>query len=203
MKLTRFADDFIVLVHGPREAAEALWDEVAEVLAPMGLRLSVEKTGLTHIDEGFDFLGWRIQRRRKKGTSGQRRVYTYPSKKSVASIINKIRLLTRKNMHRTFAELLLRLNQALRGWCAYFRHGVSKRTFSYVEQFAVQRMLSWLFKRHPKIGKRTVVRRFVPGWDFRSEGIEFYLPSRVPVTRYRYRGTRIPNPWTDRALPAA
>ena len=63
MKLVRYADDFVVLIHGQRADAEALWDEVAAVLAPMGLRLSVEKTRVCHIDEGFDFLGWRIQRR--------------------------------------------------------------------------------------------------------------------------------------------
>jgi hypothetical protein len=62
-KLIRYADDFLVLVHGSRAEAEALLGEVAEVLAPIGLRLSEEKTHLTHIDDGFDFLGWGIQRR--------------------------------------------------------------------------------------------------------------------------------------------
>lgn len=60
MRLIRYADDFLVLVKGQRADAEALWDEVAEVLAPMGLRLSVEKSRVCHVDEGFDFLGWRI-----------------------------------------------------------------------------------------------------------------------------------------------
>ena len=64
MKLVRYADDFVVLVRGTREDADALWGEVAAVLEPMGLRLSVEKTMVTHIDTGFDFLGWHIQRRR-------------------------------------------------------------------------------------------------------------------------------------------
>lgn len=57
MKLVRYADDFVVMIGGRREHAEALWGEVAAVLAPMGLRLSVEKTRVRHIDEGFDFLG--------------------------------------------------------------------------------------------------------------------------------------------------
>lgn len=54
MKLIRYADDFVVLVHGNHADAETLWAETAAVLKPMGLRLSVEKTRLTHIDEGFD-----------------------------------------------------------------------------------------------------------------------------------------------------
>lgn len=57
MKLVRYADDFVVLVRGTRGDAEALWDEVATLLAPMGLRLSVEKTMVTHVDTGLDFLG--------------------------------------------------------------------------------------------------------------------------------------------------
>ncbi len=61
--------------HEQRSAA-TLWDEVADVLAPMGLRLSESKTKICHIDKGFDFLGWRIQRRSKRGHNGKRAVYT-------------------------------------------------------------------------------------------------------------------------------
>src|SRR6266576_5584879 len=74
-RLVRYADDFVVLVTGERAHAQALRDEVATVLAPMGLRLSPEKTRVVHIDEGFDFLGFHIRRMRKRGTSKQY-VYT-------------------------------------------------------------------------------------------------------------------------------
>jgi RNA-directed DNA polymerase len=80
-RLVRYADDFVVLVAGTRADAEGLHHDVAQVLAPMGLRLSEEKTRVVHIDEGFDFLGWRIQRQQKRG-SAKRYVYTYPSKKA-------------------------------------------------------------------------------------------------------------------------
>ena len=66
-RIVRYADDFVVLVSGTQEHTEALRDEVAALLAPMGLRLSEEKTVVTHIDEGFDFLGFRIQRKRQEG----------------------------------------------------------------------------------------------------------------------------------------
>jgi RNA-directed DNA polymerase len=130
MKLIRYADDFVIMLHGTRADADALWDEVAVVLAPMGLRLSTEKTRVCHIDEGFDFLGWHIQRRNRRGRTGKKAVYTYPSKKALNAIIDKVRTLTRRGRHRTLADLLRRLNPTLRGWCNYFRHGVSKRTFS-------------------------------------------------------------------------
>ena len=95
-RLVRYADDFVVLVKGTRAHAQALCEEAAAVLAPMGLGLSAAKTRITHIDEGFDFLGFRIQRRRRAGTN-QRYVYTYPSKKALQAIVGKVRTLT----HRT------------------------------------------------------------------------------------------------------
>ncbi len=74
------------LVYGSRADAEAQRKDVAQVLAPMGLRLSEAKTRVSYIDEGLDFLGFRVQRRLKRGTR-QRVVYTYPSKKALAGII--------------------------------------------------------------------------------------------------------------------
>jgi RNA-directed DNA polymerase len=104
------------------------------LLTPMGLRLSESKTRVCHIDDGFDFLGFRIQRKRKRGTD-KRVVYTYPSKKAaLASIIGKVRALTRRASHPTLAVLLRQVNSVLRGWCAYFRYGVSKATFGYLDQ---------------------------------------------------------------------
>jgi RNA-directed DNA polymerase len=125
MRLVRYADDFVVMINGSRDDAEALWDEVAAVLSTVGLRLSEEKTSVCHIDEGFDFLGWRIQRRARRGQGGKRAVYTYPSKKALASVMVKVRSLTARHKHRTLADLLVSVNRVLRGWCNYFRHGVS------------------------------------------------------------------------------
>jgi RNA-directed DNA polymerase len=193
-RIVRYADDFVVMLHGTRDDADALWDEVASVLAPMGLRLSPEKTRVCHIDEGFDFLGFRIQRRRRRG-SNKRFVYTWPSAKTLASVKAKVRILTRRRAHRTLADLLRRLNPVLRGWCNYFRHGVSKRTFCYVDHFAFWRIVGWLRKRHLGLNWGTLRRRFLSGWEIRDDGVAMFRPRAVPVTRYRYRGTRIPTPW--------
>ena len=192
MRLVRYADDFVVMVAGTRHDAEALRDEVAAVFAPMGLRLSEEKTRVCHIDDGFDFLGWRIQRRTRRGRSGKRAVYTYPSKKALASIVDKVRSLTRRGRHRTLAVLLRRLNPVLRGWCNYFRHGVSQRTFSYVDYFAFWRVFGWLRKRHVGLSKHTMVRRHLPGWKISDDGIDLFRPEAVAIVRYRYRGSNIP-----------
>jgi Group II intron, maturase-specific domain/Reverse transcriptase (RNA-dependent DNA polymerase) len=197
MKLVRYADDFVVMLHGTRADADALWDEVGAVLAPMGLRLSVEKTRVCHIDEGFDFLGWHIQRRAWRSRSGKTAIYTYPSKKTLASIIDKVRALTRRAKHRTLADLLRRLNPVLRGWCNYFRQGVSARTFGYLDHYAFWRIVGWLRKRHLRLNMHTLIRRFLPGWKIRAEHVEMFRPKEVAIVRYRYRGTRIPTPWSS------
>jgi RNA-directed DNA polymerase len=199
MRIVRYADDFVVMVAGTNDDAEALWGEVAAVLAPMGLRLSEEKTRVCHIDEGFDFLGWRIQRRRWRGRAGKRAVYTYPSKKSLASVTAKVRSLTRRHKHRTLADLLRSVNPVLRGWCNYFRHGVSSRTFNYVDHFAFWRIVGWLRKRHHGLNWGTLHRRFLPGWEVRDGSTAMFRPRAVAIQRYRYRGARIPTPWTSEA----
>src|SRR5215218_9226985 len=89
-RLIRYADDFVVVVKGERRHAEQLREEVAAVLAPIGLRLSSDKTQVVHIDDGFDFLGFHIRRMRKRGTT-KSFVYTKPSKKAIASIKGKVR----------------------------------------------------------------------------------------------------------------
>jgi RNA-directed DNA polymerase len=88
-RLVRYADDFVVVLAGQRKHAEALVAETAAVLAPLGLTLSKEKTRITHIDEGIEFLGWRIQRHR--GSNGRSYVYTYASKPSLAAVKAKVK----------------------------------------------------------------------------------------------------------------
>ena len=81
-RLIRYADDLVLMVSGDRRHAEALREEVAAVLAPLGLRLAPEKTRVVHIDEGFTFLGFDIRRQRKRGTQ-KYYVYTKPSRKAI------------------------------------------------------------------------------------------------------------------------
>ena len=124
-RLVRYADDWCLVVSGTRADAEALKEQAAEVLSTMGLRLSPEKTLITHIDEGLDFLGWHIQRHRKRGTS-RYYVYTYPSRKALTAVMAKVKAQCRKTgTDLPFDTLLINLNRMLRGWCVYFQPGVS------------------------------------------------------------------------------
>jgi RNA-directed DNA polymerase len=195
-RIVRYADDFVIMVNGSRAHAEALREEVSQVIAPLGLRLAEAKSRVCHIDEGFDFLGFHIQRRTKRGTA-HKAVYTYPSKKSLNAVTGKVRAMTRRSRHKTLADLLRQLNPILRGWCGYFRHGVSKRTFSYLDHFAWWRVVGWLRKRHKGLNWGTVHRRLLPGWQIRDGSTEMFRPRTVEVTRYRYRATHIPAPWAN------
>jgi RNA-directed DNA polymerase len=94
-RIVRYADDFAVLVDGSREDALALREDIGRVLATMGLRFSESKTQVVHLDEGFDFLGFRIRRRRKRG-SDQWFVYTFIADRPVRSVKDKIRALTNR-----------------------------------------------------------------------------------------------------------
>jgi RNA-directed DNA polymerase len=194
-RLVRYADDFVVLVAGTRAHAETLRDEVAAVLRPMGLRLSEEKTTIAHIDEGFDFLGFRIQRRRQRG-SNKRFVYTWPSKKALASIKAKVRAITRGGTNQPLAVVLRRLNSVLRGWANYFRHGVSKATFDYLGAFSWRRVICWLRHKHRRANWKWLRRRYLPGWRPTDGEVTLFNPTAIAVTRYRYRGGQIPTPWT-------
>lgn len=200
-RLVRYADDFVVMVAGTRSNAEALRDEVASVLRPMGLNLSEAKTKVVHLDEGFDFLGFRIQRRRKRGTT-RRYVYTYPSKKALAAVKTKVRRLALRSSPIPARALLLRINAVLRGWANYFRHGVSKQTFGYLDSYAWRRVTRWLRMRHGGLSWKALRRRFMRGWIIGVDGVMLFNPSTIPVTRYRYRGTKIPTPWAAKLIVA-
>jgi hypothetical protein len=113
-RLIRYADDWCLAVSGTRADAEALREEIAIVLSTMGLRLSREKTLITHIEDGLDFLGWRIQRHRKRGTS-KHFVYLYPAKKALRSIMAKVKTVCWQDANLPLDTLLHQLNQVLRG----------------------------------------------------------------------------------------
>jgi RNA-directed DNA polymerase len=194
-RIIRYADDFVVLVAGTRAHAEGLREEVAAALAPMGLRLSEEKTRIAHIDEGFDFLGFRIQRHKKRGAT-KRYVYTYPAKKALLAVCAKLRALTRGSTNQPLAVLLDRINPILRGWTSYFKHGASKATFAYLGAFTWHRVLIWLRHKHKRVSWKWLRDRYLPRWRPTDGKAVLLNPAVVTVSRYRYRGQRIPSPWS-------
>jgi RNA-directed DNA polymerase len=206
-RLIRYADDLVLMVSGDRRHAEALREEVSAVLAPVGLRLAPEKTRTVHIDEGFDFLGFTIRRLRKRGTN-KHYVYTVPSKKAIQAIKDKVKAKTyRSTLHHSLDELLRSLNRMLAGWANYFRYGVSKDVFSAVDSHTWHRLMRWTRAKYAGktgLGMPELRRRFCDkGWRFAHNGVVFTGASSVAVTRYRYRGSTIPTPWTPKPTAAS
>jgi len=194
-RLCRYADDWCLVVSGTKADAETLREEIAGVLSTMGLTLSPEKTLVTHIDDGLDFLGWHIQRRRKRGTD-KSYVYTYPARKAVKTVTGKVRTICRQNINLPLETLLRRLNSLLRGWTTYFRPGVSSVAFNYLRAFTWQQVFRWLRRKHPRTNWKELRRRFsVDGWWPADGAVILFNPAAVSTTRYRYRGARIPSPW--------
>jgi RNA-directed DNA polymerase len=192
----------VVLVHGEQEDAVSLRDQIAGVLSPMGLIQSEAKTSITHIDEGFDFLGYRIQRHQKRGTN-KRFVYTYPSKSALEAIKRKVKTLSRTGRNRPLSDLLRRLNLVLAGWTNYFRHGAAKANFGYLRAYTWHRVVLWLRRKHPHAGWKKLRRRHLPRWWPTDGDTELFDPNRGPVRYYRYRGTTIPSPWPTTETPTA
>ena len=169
------------MVSGNRQHAEALREEVAAVIAPLGLALADDKTRVVHIDEGVDFLGIRIRRQQKRGTS-KYYVYTTPSRKALASIRAKVKAMTyRATRNGDLADLLTQMNRVLSGWARYFRYGPVRRVFAQIDYFAWGRLM--------KVDTRQVPRR--------NEG------TPPAGSAFRDHGESLPGRSRSRAHPAS
>lgn len=137
----RYADDFIIT----GISQELLEDEVKPLveafMAERGLTLSPEKTVITHIDEGFDFLGQNL--RKYKG-----KLLIKPSRKNLRTFLHKVRDLINGNKTVTAGLLIYMLNPVLRGWANYHRHIVAKETFNYVDYRVWKMLWKWCRRRH-------------------------------------------------------
>ena len=186
-----------MLVHGQRGDAETLRGEVASVLGPLGLRLSPAKTRIVHLSEAFDFLGFRIQWRRKQGTS-KWYLYTFIAARSVRAVKAKIRTLTHRTSQKDLGYVLTSINMVLHGWASYFKHAIAQRVFDMLDNFTWRRVIRMLSERH-RWRWKDVRRRFTTPtgrWlPVTAGGTELKRIGAIPIVRYRYRGSKIPNPW--------
>lgn len=187
------------MVHGTRSHAESLWDRVGEVLARIGLRLAPNKTRISPIDEGVDFLGFRIRRHRRYG-SERTLIYTYPSPRSIAAIEWKVKTATTRITHHSADRLFSQLGRQVRGWARYFRHSSASGAYHDVQHFLWWRVWHWLRNKHPRMGKRWIVQRYYDGWCPEHDGVRLFQPATMTIKRYRYRGASIPSPWGEPLL---
>jgi RNA-directed DNA polymerase len=140
--LVRYADDFVITGTSQRLLRDEVQPLVAHFLKERGLELSHEKTSITHVDDGFDFLGQNV---RRYGT----KLLLKPSRKNVRSLLAKIdEVIQHEGGYLTAGQLILRLNPKIRGWALYHRHASSKRTFARVDDVIFQKLWRWARRRH-------------------------------------------------------
>jgi RNA-directed DNA polymerase len=153
MNMVRYADDFIITGHSKAWLEREVKPAVVEFLTQRGLVLSPEKTKITHINEGFDFLGWNIRKYNGK-------LLTKPSKANIKAHLDKIREVIKGNKTAKQANLIRLLNPVLRGWANYHSHVVAKKTFARIDANVWSMLWRWAARRHPEKGARWVKDRY-------------------------------------------
>jgi RNA-directed DNA polymerase len=162
--LVRYADDFIITGSSRFLLEHKVQPLVEHFLAERGLELSHEKTKITHIDDGFDFLGQHLRRYRCG------KVLVKPSRANVQTFLSKIRETIRKSGSWTAGELIQQLNEQIQGWALYHRHVASKRTFSKVDQRIFFMVKHWCRRRHPQKPARWLRKKY-----YRQEGHRHWI----------------------------
>ena len=191
VNLVRFADDFII-TGSSRELLETeVRPLVEQFMKERGLELSPDKTCITHIQEGFDFLGQNIR-------EYQGKILVKPSRKNVAAFLRKIRRIIKTNAQATAGHLIAQLNPVIRGWANYHQHVASKRTLEKADHAIFQALWRWAQRRHPNKSKRWIINKYFHTvgrrqWVFRGEitgkdghphTVRRFSAASVPIQRH-------------------
>lgn len=164
VNFVRFADDFIITGESRELLQEQVLPMVRRFMAERGLQLSEEKTVITHIDDGFDFLGCNIRKYNGK-------LLIKPSKKNLKGILDKIRTTVKQNPTITQEWLIRKINPMIRGWVNYQRFNVSAVAFEHLDFQVFKCLWTWCCRRHPKKSKAWVAEKYFHrignrGWTF-------------------------------------
>ena len=161
VNVIRFADDFVVTGDTKAILEQQVVPAINGFLKQRGLNLSKEKTKITRIQDGFDFLGQHLRK------YGDKLIIT-PSKSSVRSLINKARRIMKTSLGLKTSAMIRQLNMAIRGWANYHRHVCSKATYSHIDNCIHKNLWNWAKRRHPGKGKRWIYDKYFRTVGFRN-----------------------------------
>ena len=161
MNFVRYADDFIITGESPEFLREKVLPIVREFLTERGLQLSEEKTVITHIGEGFDFLGKNIRKYNGK-------LLIRPCKSAVKSFLGKVRDIIKSSKSIKQEILIRRLNPVIRGWVNNQRYVVSSKVFSTVDYEIYKCLWQWAKRRHKKKSRKWIARKYWHDIDSRQ-----------------------------------
>lgn len=178
----RYADDFVVTADSKELLETRVKPMIAEFLAERGLLLSETKTKITHISDGFDFLGWNV----RKFKSFLRIV---PSVKNASAFYDKVRSRLYGLRGAKQEDVVFALNPMIRGWGNYHRIAHASRPFAKMDHRIFRALWRWAVRRHPTKGRRWIKRRYFHregsrDWLFKSDEYRLAHLSAIPVGKY-------------------
>ena len=193
VNLIRYADDFIVTAPDKETALKAK-EVIKSFLIERGLELSDEKTIITNIDEGFDFIGWNIKKYKGK-------LLIKPSRKSIERVVNKISTIIKENKSAQQNRLIEKLNQTITGWSNYHQSAVSNDIFQKIDHIIFQMLWKWAKRRHPNKGKKWIRTKYwkVDGtrnWVFKDTKKLLLMSDKKIIRHIPLKLDK--NPYTDR-----
>jgi RNA-directed DNA polymerase len=188
--MVRYADDFIITGNSKESLENEVKPLVEKFLSARGLELSPEKTGITHIDEGFDFLGVNIRKYNGK-------LLIKPSKKNVKAFLDKVRNAIRDNKTAKQINLITLLNPIIRGWANYHKSVVAKETFKRVDREIWQSLWQWAKRRHSEKSSLWIKEKYFKtrgnrSWVFAAEDREKLSPDGKPMEVSLFCASDIP-----------
>ncbi len=180
--LIRYADDFIVTATD-RETLLDVKELLSEFLKERGLTLSDEKTNITKIEDGFDFLGWNFRK-----YSGK--LIIKPSNTSTSKIREAISKVIKSNKTSTQENLIYLLNQRIRGWTNYHQSVCSKEIFGKIDHIIWEMLWRWSKRRHPNKSKSWIVNKYWKNhrgrkWSFKTEKNILIYMKDTPIIRHK------------------
>ncbi len=191
----RYADDFIIIVKEEETAQETI-GIINSFLEIRGLRLSETKTKITHITDGFDFLGWNFRKYRNG------HLIIKPSKKSVKRFMDNLKLIFHKLRAAKQEDLIEALNRRITGWSNYHATVNAKQTFNKMDNYISQKTWRWAKrqqgKKKPKdwMEKRYWKSRGNRNHEFASNKLWLKRCSDTPIVRHSLVKLD-KNPYTD------
>jgi RNA-directed DNA polymerase len=150
-----YADDFVITGESKEVLEKEVIPLVASFLAERGLQLSQEKSRITHISQGFDFLGFHVRKYGRK-----LKFLTKPIKASVKSFLADIKGTIRTNFGANAEDLIRQLNPKITGWTNYYRHSAASKIFSYIDNRIYKLLCRWTRKRHYNKGFRWIYQKY-------------------------------------------
>ncbi len=158
--IIRYADDFIIVVKSEKQGKEVK-QEVADFLQKhIGLTLSEEKTQITHIRKGFNFLGFNVRKYQTHNTKTGEKFLIKPEKERVKSALREWGKLIKRHIHIKPRTLIQLLKPKMIGWAMYYRFSVSKQTFNKIDHEIWRKLRRWAKRRHPNKPKYWLIGRY-------------------------------------------